>query len=507
MSGRARQAAMVTGLIAGFTMVLGGTIANVAIPDVMGAFGVGQDTAQFMSTGYIATMTASQLLAAWFIAQFGRRLSFSMILLVFIGSGLMCTFAQSIEMLIGGRIVQGFCAGVIQPLVMTTIISLYPAEQRGRAIGLYVGMLGLAVGFGPVVGGVTIDALGWRWIFMISLPFVGIALLLGTLFIPEEQGPRDKKPFDWWGYGLLCVALLGLMSAIANGHREGWSSDIVVTYWFVGVGGTVLFIWSQHSRANRLLDFSLFTDPRFAAAIALAMVFGLGNFAIAYALPVFGQLVLNLTPSAAGLLLLPAGIASSIATIMAGRMADRVSPLALIFFGISLFLIGLFALSGGDANTPILHLFVFAVLCRLGHSFMGPSITATAMRALPPDAINRASGTINFFRQMGGAFGINVLVAAVEMRTSMHNHALGVTQHDANRSTGEFLAAARELLAPSGLPDALANQMALKFLQQSVAAQSDALAWRDGFVLLAAVFIFALLPAWLLSRAQRARAY
>ena len=249
---------MITGLIADFTMVLGGTIANVAIPDVMGAFGVGQDTAQFMATGYIATMTASQLLAAWFISQFGRRLSFSMILLVFIGSGLTCTFAQSIEMLIGGRIMQGFCAGVIQPLVMTTIISLYPPEQRGRAIGLYVGMLGLAVGFGPVVGGVTIDALGWRWIFMVSLPFVGVALLLGTVFIPEEQGPREKQPFDWWGYGLLCVALLGLMSAIANGHRKGWSSDIVVTYWFVGVGGTVLFIWSQHSRANRLLDFSLY---------------------------------------------------------------------------------------------------------------------------------------------------------------------------------------------------------------------------------------------------------
>ena len=147
------------------------------------------------------------------------------------------------------------------------------------------------------------------------------------------------------------------------------------------------------------------------------------------------------------------------------------------------------------------------VLCRLGHSFMGPSITATAMRALPPDAINRASGTINFFRQMGGAFGINVLVAAVEMRTSMYHAALGATQHDANRATGEFLVAARELLVPSGLPDVLANQLALKFLQQSVAAQSDALAWRDGFVLLAAVFIFALLPAWLLSRAQRARAY
>ena len=157
-----RTAATTAGLIAGFTMVLGGTIVNVAIPDVMGAFGVGQDTAQFLSTGYITAMTASQLLAAWFIAVFGRRTSFSLVMVVFIAAGLTCALSPSIEVLIAGRIIQGCCAGIIQPLVMTTIMSLYPPEQRGRAIGLYVGMLGLAVGFGPVVGGLTIDALNWH---------------------------------------------------------------------------------------------------------------------------------------------------------------------------------------------------------------------------------------------------------------------------------------------------------------------------------------------------------
>ena len=390
---------------------------------------------------------------------------------------------------------------------MTTIISLYPPDQRGRAIGLYVGMLGLAVGFGPVVGGITVDALGWRWIFFVSLPFIGLALTLGALFMPEDDRTAEKKPFDWWGYGLLCIALLSLMSAIAGGHREGWWSDLILSYWLIGVAATVAFIASQHYRETRLLDFSLFPDPRFAAAIALAVVFGIGNFGIAYAIPVFGQLVLNLTPTAAGLLLLPAGIISSIATVLVGRMVDRMSPFILIMVGIGMGFAGTYALSAGDANTPIMTLLVFGIACRLGQSFMGPSITASAIRALPPEAITQGSGTISFFRQMGGAFGINCLVAAVEMRTSFHHHSLGTTQHGANRATGEFLSDVRSLLQPTGIPDPVADQVALKFLESSVAAQSDALAWRDGFLLLACIFILAVLPAWLLGRAQRAKAY
>ncbi|MBT6273358.1 MAG: MFS transporter, partial [Chromatiales bacterium] len=391
LSPRRRLAATLTGLISGFTMVLGGTIVNVSIPDVMGAYGVGQNTAQFMSTAFIATMTASQLLAAWFVAQFGRRTSFSLIMVLFMVGGLICAVSPTIEVLIGGRIVQGFCAGVVQPLIMTTIISMYPPDQRGRAIGLYVGMLGLAVGFGPVVGGITVDALGWRWIFLVSLPFISLALMLGALFMPEDDRAAEKKPFDWWGYGLLCVALLSLMSAISGGQREGWWSDIILTYWLVGAAATVGFIMSQHYRAARLLDFSLFTDSRFTAAIALAVVFGIGNFGIAYAIPVFGQLVLNLTPTAAGLLLLPAGIISSIATVIVGRLVDRMSPFVLIITGIGMGFCGTYALSSGDANTPILTLLLFGIACRLGQSFMGPSITASAMRALPPEALAQGS--------------------------------------------------------------------------------------------------------------------
>ena len=154
-----------TGMVASSTMVLSGTIVNVAVPDVMGAFGVGQGLAQFVATAFLATMTASQLLGRWIIGLLGRRIAFMTVLVVFAAGGLVCATSPSIDFLIFGRVMQGFSAGIVQPLVLVTILSVFPPERRGMATGIYLSGLALALGFGPVVGGLTIDALGWRYIF------------------------------------------------------------------------------------------------------------------------------------------------------------------------------------------------------------------------------------------------------------------------------------------------------------------------------------------------------
>ena len=209
-------------MVASFTMVLSGTIVNVAVPDVMGTFGVGQGLAQFLATAYLATMTASQLLGPWITGWLGRRLAFMTVLVVFAVGGIVCAASPSIDILILGRVMQGFSAGIVQPLVLTTILSVFPLERRGMATGIYISGLGLALGFGPVVGGLTIDALGWRYIFLVPLPFVAAALVLGAFFMPDEDGPAQRVRFDWTGYALLCVSLVCLMSGVANGQRIGW---------------------------------------------------------------------------------------------------------------------------------------------------------------------------------------------------------------------------------------------------------------------------------------------
>ena len=490
-------------MVASFTMVLSGTIVNVAVPDVMGTFGVGQGLAQFLATAYLATMTASQLLGPWITGWLGRRLAFMTVLVVFAVGGIVCAASPSIDILILGRVMQGFSAGIVQPLVLTTILSVFPLERRGMATGIYISGLGLALGFGPVVGGLTIDALGWRYIFLVPLPFVAAALVLGAFFMPDEDGPAQRVRFDWTGYALLCVSLVCLMSGVANGQRIGWGSDFIAACLGLGVVTGVLFVRSQLRSERAILDLSLLANPRFASAIIVTIIYGAGNFSITYATPVFGQLVQGLTPTAAGFLLLPAGLVVVVVTPLFGRAADHLPPAGLITAGLLLFMFGTLLLSGADGNTPYLHIMLFAVVCRIGMGCITPTLTATAIAAVPEDRLKQGTGTINFFRQLGGAFGINTLVALLERRTEFHVDAMAATQSADNAAMRETLSHARDLLAPSGLPDATYDLIALDYLGRMIAAQASTIAYQDGFLLVTAVFVVALLPTWLIGWLDR----
>ncbi|MGH6915450.1 MAG: DHA2 family efflux MFS transporter permease subunit, partial [Geminicoccales bacterium] len=311
------------GMIAAFTMVFTGTIVNVAVPDVMGAYGVGQDKAQLLSTGYVAAMTASQLLNAWFVQTFGQRLAFCLVLIVFTAGGLICGLSPSLDLIIFGRVMQGFSAGIIQPLVMVTLFQLFPKERRGTAMGIYGMGLVLALGAGPVIGGITVDTLGWRSIFYVSMPMVMIAFAMGSIFMPSAKPEGERTPFDWTSYVLLCLALYCLISGISDGQREGWTSDVIMLRLIVGIAAAALFARLQLRDGPRLLDFSLFANPRFASAVVVAFVFGMGNFAMTYAIPVFGQIVQGYTATLAGFLLLPASLLLVAVFPLTGQLADR----------------------------------------------------------------------------------------------------------------------------------------------------------------------------------------
>ena len=418
------------GMTAAFTMVFNGTIVNVAVPDVMGAFGVGQDKAQLLATAFVATMTASQLLNAWFVHTFGQRLAFCIVLVVFVLGGLLCGLSPSLDLIIVGRIIQGFASGIVQPLVMVTLLELFPRERRGVAMGIYGMGLVLALGLGPVIGGITVDTLGWRSIFFVSLPLVGIAFALGTVFMPSARPDAERTPFDWTSYLLLCLALYCLISGISNGQREGWTSNLIMLRLAVGIAATVLFVRMQLRDGPRLLDFSLFSNARFASAVVVAFVFGMGNFAMTYAIPVFGQIVQGYTATVAGFLLLPASLLLLVIFPLTGKLADHVPPQFPIMGGLLLFALGVYCLSGADINTVFWTTAFFAIIARVGMAFINPPLMACALSALPGERLNQGSGTINFFRQLGGALGTNLLVVVLELRTQFPQREF---ECDANR--------------------------------------------------------------------------
>lgn len=492
-----------TGMIAAMTMILSSTMVNVAVPTIMGTFGVGQSEAQWMSTAFLAAMTASQLLGAWLISVLGPRGGYlAAVALFFIGS-LVGAWAPNIDILILSRTLQGVAAGVVQPIVMVTIFRVFPTQQRGLALSLYGMGIMLAPIMGPVVGGITIDASSWRYLFFIPLPIAGLAILLGTLFMPTRDKDTLRLPFDWVGYGLVVGAIVCMMTAIANGQRDGWASDKIMLLGSAGVGLASAFVISQLRSAAPILDFAVFRYRQFAAAAALGFVFGAGNFASTYIIPVFVQTVQNFTPTASGLVTAPAGFVVMLFFPIAGRMVDAFPAHYLAMVGLLLFALGAALLHLTDVNTAFYTLVVYVIIGRIGQSIMLPAINVSALGALPPDKLNNGSGTINFVRLMGGAFGVNLLVVFIEQRTAFHASVLTATQTPDNAASRELMGRLSELLSQGGTSEALLRPGSLHFLSRVIEAQATTLGFKDGFLIIAVVFVCALLPALMLGKSRK----
>ena len=494
-----------TCLAGAFAMVLSATVVNVAVPKIMGAFGVGQDQAQWMATAFLATMTASQLLNAWMIASLGYRAAFIMTLGIFTAGSVVCAAAASIEMLIAGRIMQGFAAGIVQPLAMVTIVQVFPENRRGTAMGIFGAGVTLAPGIGPFVGGIAIDVVSWRFMFLLPLGFVFLAFIGGLLFMPTRDETRRRPPFDWGGYILLCTALVLAMTAIARGPVEGWTSNtILLEAAGALLAGTAFVAWQMRSRSP-LLAVELFSNPVFLSALVVAFVFGMGNFGSSYLIPVFVQEVQGFTPTKAGLVLVPAGLALVVALPFTGRLADHVPGHLMVLLGLACFALGTAFMVTSDVNTAFWTFAFYTAVSRIGLAFILPSLSATAFRALGPSDLTKGAGNMNFIRQLGGATGTNLIVVWLQMRTARHGEFLTATQTPDNETTRELLRQFADKLGILGIPDGIRDPVALDFLGRVVLAQAEMFGFRDSFLALAVVFALALIPAWVLGRAGRRR--
>ncbi len=492
-----------TGMMGAMVMILASTMANVAVPSIMGTFGVGQDQAQWMASSFLATMTASQLLGAWSIAAVGPRVAYIAAVCVFIIGSLICAGAPNIDILIFGRVVQGFAAGLVQPVAMVVIFRAYPADQRGLAMSLYAMGIMIAPIMGPVVGGVTIDWLSWRHVFFIPIPVAGVAMLMAVLFMPTRDPTVKRPPFDWTGYILVCLAIVCLMTAVANGQRDGWVSNKIVGLLLTGFSLAAAFVISQFRSSSPILNFAVFRHPQFVIAATLGFVFGAGNFGSTYIIPVFVQTVQDFTPTAAGMVTVPAGIVVMCLYPVMGRLVDTFPVRYLAMTGLSLFAFGMMLLHTTDVNTAFWTLAFFAIIGRLGFSIMVPAINVSALNALPPEQLDQGAGTINFVRLLGGAFGVNSLVVFMEQRTEFHSIALTATQTSNNSASRELLDQVTELMQQGGVAEAFLQSGALHYLGQVIEAQANTLGFKDGFLILAVIFVLALVPAWRMGRPSR----
>jgi len=495
-----RWFATITVMLGTLSAMLTTTIVNVAFPDIMGAFGVGQDRAQLLSTGALAAMTIGMLVNAWLIHSFGQRKTFIVALCIFFCALLIAGMAPNDTVLILARIAQGAVAGMLQPFAMYTIFRVFPSNQRGLAMGFFGMTVLLGPALGPSLGGVIIEHFNWRYIFYVAMPVCVAAAMMGGLFLPtrEEQGPRMK--FDWTGFCLMTVSMTALLYGLSNGQREGWDSSFVLSLVIFALIGLAIFLYWELTIEHPLVNLRIFTSLPFSASAAVACIFGIGLFGSTYLVPLYVQTLQNFTPLDAGLLLMPAGIIMGICMPIAGFISDRVSARIMVIVGLACFGISSFWLARVDANMTFWSMAWAVVLSRVALAIMKPSLNVAALRALKPEHLSQGAGMINFARQLGGAFGVTLLSMTLDRRTFFHSDTITATQTPGNSTTAEVLRTIRGLLAQTGAPEDLQAAGALHYLGTLIQAQAFTAGFRDSFLVVAIVFVVALVPAWLMGR-------
>ncbi|MCK2148427.1 DHA2 family efflux MFS transporter permease subunit [Marinobacter alexandrii] len=411
---RWRWLAVATVMLGTMATVLSATVVNVALHDIMLEFGIRQGRVHWLATGFIAAMTTTMLASSWLLDHFGVRKTLAGAMFIFTVISIAGGFAATPEQLIAARIGQGAMAGLMQPMGMYLVFRIFPREKRGQAMGIYGMGVILAPALGPVLGGFLVDQLSWRYVMFAPAPVTIIGVAMAWRFLPLPPSRPQPYRFDLLGLILLGATLALSLDTLNRLQNLAGQETRVAIGGVLSALALVLFLVRERRARHPLVNIALLRKPVFLYANLGALALGLALFGSTYLIPLFVQTALDYTATDAGLLMLPAGVVLGMTFPLAGRLADRQSARKLVVFGIALFAASAVLFAVSDLALAFGWLALWTVVGRIGIGFMLPALSIGALNPLAPEELGAGSSTINFARQLGGAFGVNMVALTIE---------------------------------------------------------------------------------------------
>ena len=402
-------------VLGGFMSVLDTTIVNVAIETLSRDFHARLGTIQWVTTGYLLALAIVIPITGWVVDRFGSRRMWIVSLVLFTGGSALCGLAWSTSSLIAFRVLQGIGGGMIMPIGQSVLARAAGPQRMGRVMSVVGVPTMLAPVLGPVLGGLIVDNLSWRWIFFVNVP-IGVVALLFSLRILRGDDRQEAGRFDFVGMALLSPGLAALVYGLseASGGR-GFGDPTVVAC--LGAGTLLVLAFVRHAlRTERpLLDVRLFGQKVFAVAnVAVFLVVG-AVYAAMFLLPLYYQILRGQSALTAGLLMAPQGIGAALTLPLGGKLTDKLGPGKVAPIGMSVVLLGTILYTQVGPTTGYLWLALSLFVRGLGMGWtMMPSSTA-AYRQLTHEVVPRATTMLNIVIRLGGSFG-TALVAVVLQR-------------------------------------------------------------------------------------------
>jgi EmrB/QacA subfamily drug resistance transporter len=406
----AQRWVLVLSSVAALMVALDALVVSTALGTIRRHFGASIDELEWTVNAYGLSFAVLLIPAAALGDRWGRRRLFAAGLALFVTASVACALAPDAGLLIAARAVQGAAAAFVAPLSLSLLSAAFGPEQRGRALGIYAGITGLAVLSGPVVGGAVTQGLAWQWVFWINVPIGLVTIPLVLIKIGESYGPRAR--LDATGLGLVTGACLGIVWGLMRGNTAGWGSLEVVGTLAGGLALLVAFIAFERRTGEPMLPPRLFASRAFAAASASNFLLSCSLFAAVFFMAQFQQTGLGQGPLDSGLRLLPwTGTVFVIAPV-AGALLNRIGERPLVVVGLLLQAAGmawvaLIARAGmayGEMVAPL-------VIAGAGISMAIPSAQNAVMSAVGQGDLGKASGAYTTMRQLGGVFGLAIAAA------------------------------------------------------------------------------------------------
>ena len=482
-------------MLAMFMQTLDSTIANVALPYMQGSLSASYDEITWVLTSYVIAAAIMTAPVGWLAVRYGRKRLFLICVAGFTVASVLCGAAQSLEQLVGFRLLQGMFGAALAPLSQATMLDIYPFSRRAQAMAIF--SMGITMGpmVGPTLGGYLTDLYSWRWVFYVNLPF-GILAMTGIALFMEDTPHRPGLKFSWYGFAMLGLAVGALQMMLDRGQVLDWfsSREIIIEAVLAGLA-FYLFVVHMFTADKPFLPPGLFKDRNFASAIVMVFCVSSVMLATMALMAPYLQNVAGYPVYTAGIAMAPRSIGTMASMFLAARMGMRVDQRKIMAAGLLVLAWALYTMSTWTPDVTEGEMMVTLIIQGFSVGLVFNPMTVMAYTTLSPSLRGDATSVQSLARNIGSAIGISVTSFSLTrgVQTTHADIAAGLTPFDRVLQGNDAVA---HLLDP-------ATRHGVALLDQMVTHQAQIIAYSNDYRMMMLTIIPPLLLLFLMRRHAR----
>jgi DHA2 family multidrug resistance protein len=495
---------IITAITCAILELIDTTVVNVSLREISGSIGATTTEIAWVITAYAISNVIIIPLTSMLSDLFGRKTYFTVSVLIFTFSSLMCGLSTNLWMLVFWRFVQGIGGGGLLSTGQSIIVGAFPPEKISTANAIF-GM-GIIMGptFGPTLGGYITDNFSWHWIFFVNIPVGIVASILAWTYVKDMEGAKKPKKIDWWGIIFLILAVGSLQYVLEEGTADDWFESPVITFFTIlSAFGLIAFIYRELKIDYPAVNIRLYKNYNLAMGSIMNFMLGMLLFGTVFIFPLFVQISLGWTPTQTGVFMIPSALCTAVSMPIVGKMlGNGKNPKVIIIIGILITFGFLLMMSFASPDSSKNDFYFPFVLRGVGLAFMMSPILSLAVAGLRGKDMAQAIGLANMIRQLGGAVGIALLNVFrtqknAEVRGDMLAYITDYTSASADR-----IAAFTQTFIAKGYSTIEAESLAYRMMEGTLFKQGALVSYDQGFFVVGLAILFCI-PIVLLIRYKK----